>query len=139
MSVVSTQPLTEMSTRNLPWGKGRPAHKADNLSRSCSKCASLDASQSYGPPRPVTGIWLSSRTCGSPRTWPLDRPSPPPPGAGRGKCFAVLQCLVKSPDKATWAAAKRVQVPVSSPPDTIRNLIEIHKVPSEINYVNVKR
>jgi hypothetical protein len=26
-----TQPLTEMSTRNLPGGKGRPARKADNL------------------------------------------------------------------------------------------------------------
>jgi hypothetical protein len=25
----STQPLTEMSTRNLPEGKGRPARKAD--------------------------------------------------------------------------------------------------------------
>jgi hypothetical protein len=27
----STQPLTEMGTRNLPGGKGRPARKADNL------------------------------------------------------------------------------------------------------------
>jgi hypothetical protein len=27
----STQPLTEMSTRNLPRGKKRPARKADNL------------------------------------------------------------------------------------------------------------
>jgi hypothetical protein len=27
----STQPLTEMSTRNLPGGKGRPVRKADNL------------------------------------------------------------------------------------------------------------
>jgi hypothetical protein len=26
-----TQPLTEVSTRNLPGGKGRPARKADNL------------------------------------------------------------------------------------------------------------
>jgi hypothetical protein len=26
-----TQPLTEMSTRNLPGGKGRPAHGADNF------------------------------------------------------------------------------------------------------------
>jgi hypothetical protein len=26
-----TQPLTEMSTRNLPGGKGQPAHKPDNL------------------------------------------------------------------------------------------------------------
>jgi hypothetical protein len=25
----STQPLTEMTTRNLPGGKGRPARKAD--------------------------------------------------------------------------------------------------------------
>jgi hypothetical protein len=26
-----TEPLTEMSTRKLPWGKGRLAFKADNL------------------------------------------------------------------------------------------------------------
>jgi hypothetical protein len=31
MALGSTQPLTEMSTRNLPGGKGRPAHEADNL------------------------------------------------------------------------------------------------------------
>jgi hypothetical protein len=31
MALGSTQPLTEMSTRNLPGGKGRPACKADNL------------------------------------------------------------------------------------------------------------
>jgi hypothetical protein len=31
MALGSTQPLTEMSTRNLPGGKKRPAHKADNL------------------------------------------------------------------------------------------------------------
>jgi hypothetical protein len=31
MALGSTQPLTEMSIRNLPGGKGRPAHKADNL------------------------------------------------------------------------------------------------------------
>jgi hypothetical protein len=29
MALKSTQPLTEMSTRRLPGGKGRPAHKAD--------------------------------------------------------------------------------------------------------------
>jgi hypothetical protein len=27
----STQPLTDMSTRNIPEGKGQSAHKADNL------------------------------------------------------------------------------------------------------------
>jgi hypothetical protein len=29
MALASTQYLTEMSTRNLPGGKGRPARKAD--------------------------------------------------------------------------------------------------------------
>jgi hypothetical protein len=31
MALGSTQPLTEMSTRNLPGGKKRQARKADNL------------------------------------------------------------------------------------------------------------
>jgi hypothetical protein len=31
MALVSTQPLTEMSTRNLLWCIGRPARKAHNL------------------------------------------------------------------------------------------------------------
>jgi hypothetical protein len=35
MAVGSTQPLTEMSTRNLPGGKGRPMRKADNLTAIC--------------------------------------------------------------------------------------------------------
>jgi hypothetical protein len=29
MALESTQPLTEMDTRNIPGGKGRPARKAD--------------------------------------------------------------------------------------------------------------
>jgi hypothetical protein len=36
MALGSTQPLTEMSTRNLPGGvKKRPAHMADNLTAIC--------------------------------------------------------------------------------------------------------
>jgi hypothetical protein len=31
MALGSTQPLTEMSTRNLPLSKGRPTRQADNL------------------------------------------------------------------------------------------------------------
>jgi hypothetical protein len=31
----STQTLTEMSTKNLSGGKGRPARKADNLTAIC--------------------------------------------------------------------------------------------------------
>jgi hypothetical protein len=35
MAQGSTQPLTEMSTSNLPGGKGRPARKADNFTAIC--------------------------------------------------------------------------------------------------------
>jgi hypothetical protein len=35
MALGSTQPLTEMSTRNLPGSNGRPARKADNLTAIC--------------------------------------------------------------------------------------------------------
>jgi hypothetical protein len=31
----STKPLTEMSTRNIPGGKGRPVRKADSLTAIC--------------------------------------------------------------------------------------------------------
>jgi hypothetical protein len=35
MALGSSQPLTEMSTRDLPGGRGRPARKADNLTAVC--------------------------------------------------------------------------------------------------------
>jgi hypothetical protein len=35
MALGSTQPLTELSTRNLPGCKGQPVQKADNLTNIC--------------------------------------------------------------------------------------------------------
>jgi hypothetical protein len=49
MALGSTQPLTEMSTRNLPWDKKRPVLSADNLAAICeanlSKCGNYNLSQ----------------------------------------------------------------------------------------------
>jgi hypothetical protein len=62
MAMGSTEPLTEMSTRNLPEGvKGGQRVRLDNLTAICEmtvyrKCGSLDVSQPYGPSRSVIRI-----------------------------------------------------------------------------------
>jgi hypothetical protein len=60
MTLESTQPLTEMSTRNLPGGKGQLARKADNLTAICPEnVGALTSHNPMGlPPRPVTGADL---------------------------------------------------------------------------------
>jgi hypothetical protein len=42
MALGSTQPLTETNTRDLPEGKGRRDHKADNLTAICEPIWSSD-------------------------------------------------------------------------------------------------
>jgi hypothetical protein len=52
MALGSTQPLTEMSTRNLPEVKRRPAHKADSLTAICEPIV-----WKMWEPRRLTTLW----------------------------------------------------------------------------------
>jgi hypothetical protein len=60
MALGSTQPLTEMSTRNISWGQRRPVRRADNLTNfMCRLSWNLGASTSWNPQglsRPVMGL-----------------------------------------------------------------------------------
>jgi hypothetical protein len=65
MALRSTQLLTEMSTRNLPGGKGRPAHRADNLTAICDK---------MWEPRRLTTLWDFTACYRDSFTLPFERP-----------------------------------------------------------------
>jgi hypothetical protein len=55
MALGSTQPLTEISTRNLPGGEGRPARKADNLTAICEPIV-----YKMWEPQHLTALWVST-------------------------------------------------------------------------------
>jgi hypothetical protein len=52
MAMGSTQPLTEMNTRNLPGGKGWPACEADNVTTICEPIV-----YKMWELRPLTTLW----------------------------------------------------------------------------------
>jgi hypothetical protein len=55
MTLGSIQPVTEMSTRNLAGGKGRPTGKADNLTATCEPIV-----YKFWEPRRLTTLWAST-------------------------------------------------------------------------------
>jgi hypothetical protein len=55
MALGSTHSLTEMSTRNLPGVKGRPARKADNFTIICEPMV-----RKMWEPRRLTSLWAST-------------------------------------------------------------------------------
>jgi hypothetical protein len=77
MALGSTQPLTGMSTRNLPGGKWRPARKADNLTAICEPV--LTVYKARWAPRPAWTSWRRETSCPCPES----NPSCPPPCPSR--------------------------------------------------------
>jgi hypothetical protein len=55
MALGSAQPLTEMNTRNISGGKGRPARYADKLTAICEPVV-----QKVWDPRRLTTVWAST-------------------------------------------------------------------------------
>jgi hypothetical protein len=59
MALGFIQPLTEMSTRNLPESKGWPIRKADNVNAICEPIV-----QKMWEPRHLTALWDSTACYG---------------------------------------------------------------------------
>jgi hypothetical protein len=55
MALGSTRPLTELSTRNLPGGKGRLVRKTENLNAICELIV-----YKMWEPRRLTTLWASA-------------------------------------------------------------------------------
>jgi len=54
----STQPVTEMSTRDISWGQSQPVHGAATLPPSCANCLEIWEPQPPGTLRVCPGLEL---------------------------------------------------------------------------------
>jgi hypothetical protein len=62
MDLGAAQPLTEMSTRNLPGGKKRPARRADNLPPSMSRMSENVGASTSRNPKGLHGLYRDNFT-----------------------------------------------------------------------------
>jgi hypothetical protein len=62
MSMGLTQPLTEISTRNVPWGKGGRCIELTTLPPSCADCLEIWEPQPPGTLRACPGLKWDSFT-----------------------------------------------------------------------------
>jgi hypothetical protein len=62
MALELTQPLTEMSTRNLPGGKKRPARRAENLAPSMSRMYENVGASTSRNPKGLHGLYRDNFT-----------------------------------------------------------------------------
>jgi hypothetical protein len=68
MALESTQPLTEMRTRNLPGGKRQPAREADNLITLCELIVyKMCEPQHLTSLRAFTACYLRDKNTDNPR------------------------------------------------------------------------
>jgi hypothetical protein len=88
MVLASIQPLTEMSTRNLPGGKGRPARKADNLTAICESIVYIMLD-----PQRLTTLWAFTASYRNSFTF-LPLPNYPW-DAGRHTCILFRHSFIK--------------------------------------------
>jgi hypothetical protein len=62
MALGSTQPLAKMCTRDLPGGKRRPAHRADNLPAIYSRMSENAGSSISRNPKGLHGLYRDNVT-----------------------------------------------------------------------------
>jgi hypothetical protein len=100
MALGSTQPLTEMSTRNLPGVKGRPAPEADNLTAIWADCLeNVGAWASHNP----LGVELVVYSPYSPKHSAVGVP-------GEGTIFFSVLCPASSNTDSNHGIANSVEM-----------------------------